>query len=221
MYLIKTRSWAFHWSADKRQVAAFCRPRPPVSHPITAWNTSSKTPEQTETLPPAVCSLWRQCCVCLGQKWIFEEDGRVLPALYWKPESMLSLWRESTACALPGGLYPVCCRFMSVCISSSSARICFVDLAWTPNLVPWGASEGIDLKLRPESVSSEHAHRLRLIIDTVCNVELGLNIQIKLQFGAQSRKKSPYSRREKRLSYYSQWQIRTEYNIRSQTEIWR
>lgn len=82
-----------------------------------------------------------------------------------------------------------------------------------------GASVGIDLKLRPESVSSEHARRLRLILDTVCDVELGLNIQIKLLFGAQSRKKSPYSSQEKRVSHYSRWQICTEYNMRSQTEI--
>lgn len=161
MYLIKARSWAFHWSADKRQVAVLRRPRPPASHPITAGNTTSKTPEQTETLPPAVCSLWRQCRVCLGRKWIFEEDGRALPALYRKPESMLSLWRESTPCAFSGGLYPVCCRFMSVCISSSSARICFVDLAW-PGPPTWSleearaASVGIDLKDLSQSPLNTH-----------------------------------------------------------------
>lgn len=82
-----------------------------------------------------------------------------------------------------------------------------------------GASVGIDLKLRPESVSSEHARRSRLILDTVCDVELGLNIQIKLLFGARRRKTSPYRSGEKRASHYSQWQICTEYNIRSQTEI--
>lgn len=131
---------ASHWSADKSWVVTQRRPRPPVSHPITAWNRTSKTPEPIEAPSPTVCRVWRQRRVCLGRRWMFEQDGRVLPALYWQLGSMLNLRRDSTACSFSGGLYPVCCRFTSVCISSSSTRICFVDLAWTPNLVPWGGS---------------------------------------------------------------------------------
>lgn len=127
---------------------------------------------------------------------------------------MLSLWRDSTAARSP-----------APSILFAVGLWAFAYPAHPPVFALWtwpgpptsshegalGASVGIDLKLRPESVSAEHARRSRLILDTVCDVELGLNIQIKLLFGAE----------KKRASHYSQWQICTEYNIRSQTEIWQ
>lgn len=81
------------------------------------------------------------------------------------------------------GLSLVYCRFMKFAYPAQPP----VFALWTWPGPPTsslkescGASVGIDLKLRPESVSSEHALRLSLILDAVCNVKLGLNIQITL-----------------------------------------
>lgn len=74
---------------------------PPVSHPITAWNTTSKpTWTDGDSSTSAVCSLWLQPRVCLGRKWICEKQDRVLSALYWRLGSMLNLWHVSTVRAI-------------------------------------------------------------------------------------------------------------------------
>lgn len=96
---------------------------------------------------------------------------------------MLNLWRASTTRAFSLGLSPVCCRFMEY---EYPAHLPVFTL-WTWPGPPTssleescGTSVGTDLKLRPESVSSEHTLGLCLILDTICNVKLGLNIQITL-----------------------------------------
>lgn len=89
----------------------------------TGHTHQSLTQLQPGTQPQKHLNRWRLvhlCClltlaqprVCLGRKWIFEKQDRLLPALYWRLGSMLNLWHTSTARAFSLGLSPVCCRFI-------------------------------------------------------------------------------------------------------------
>lgn len=160
---------------------------PAVNCPTQATPTSLEdhlkhTWRAGDSTTSEVCSLWHQARVCLGRKWIFEKQDGVLPALYWRLGSTWSLRCASTLCPsslLASLLFALALWSLHIQLIRSYLLCGLWPGPSTPSLEEsCGASVEIDLKLRPEPVLSEHALRLRLISDTVCNVKLGLNSQI-------------------------------------------